>query len=49
MMTLMLTPNEAKTLHLLAAVVVPRIVVFLAVTIGPWMLGAVAARLRRRL
>ena len=37
---MMLTPNEAETLRLLVAVVVPLVVAFLAVTVGPWALWA---------
>lgn len=34
---MMLTPNEAETLYLLAAVVVPLVVGFLVVAVGPWV------------
>lgn len=42
-----LTSNEAETLHLLVGVMVPRIVSFLAVAIGPWALWAAYALIGR--
>lgn len=43
---MMLTPNEAETLHLLVAVVVPLVVGFLALAIGPWAAWALIDRMR---